>query len=300
MWRLQKGLRAFQSPLLPSTPSNEKRGTSLFADRRALAWGGAACTAIALVALLSCASPFPFATLFAGGGAPQAIAPQNYFAIVTTSYNVADAPGRDREYALALPYFFSHFPRRVAGLVSASAPWPRAARHQWAHLSYFVPPAGLTQKSAMESAGLRQLVRELAAGVPLDDDAVVFKASGRYQVARNDFLEDVLANPQYDVWAKPFGAWALSERGEHVITPGDAKVFTFLFAMRWRFFRDLFANVDIEKLETHDTVPSKGWRGYDIETYVMDYIREKGLRLWRAQYLHVVANIDNRGFLNYF
>jgi hypothetical protein len=164
-----------------------------------------------------------------------------------------------------------------------------------------VPPAELTQKSAKESAGLRQLVRELAAAnASLDDDSVVFKASGRYQVARNDFLEDVLANPQYDVWAKPFGAWALSERGEHVITPGDAKVFTFLFAMRWRFFRDLYAHVDIEKLETHDTVPSKGWRGYDIETYVMDFIREKGLRLWRAQYLHVVANIDNRGFLNYF
>lgn len=40
--------------------------------------------------------------------------------------------------------------------------------------------------------------------------------------------------------------------------------------------------------------------GYDIESYVMDYIVEKGLRLRSVPYLHIVANIDNRGFLNYF
>ncbi len=40
--------------------------------------------------------------------------------------------------------------------------------------------------------------------------------------------------------------------------------------------------------------------GYDIESYVMDYIVEKGLRMRAVPYLHVVANIDNRGFLNYF
>lgn len=40
--------------------------------------------------------------------------------------------------------------------------------------------------------------------------------------------------------------------------------------------------------------------GYDIESYVMDYIVDKRLRMRAVPYLHVVANIDNRGFLNYF
>ena len=32
----------------------------------------------------------------------------------------------------------------------------------------------------------------------------------------------------------------------------------------------------------------------------MDYVNAKRLRLRAVPYLHVVANIDNRGFLNYF
>jgi hypothetical protein len=70
--------------------------------------------------------------------------------------------------------------------------------------------------------------------------------------------------------------------------------------MRWRYFRAMYETIDLEKLESYDTVPSKGWAGYDIESYTMDFIKEKGLRLFRVPYLHVVANIDNRGFLNYF
>jgi hypothetical protein len=158
------------------------------------------------------------------------------------------------------------------------------------------------QKSAKESEGLRLLVAELSRGnaTAIADDAVVFKASGRYQVARDDFLEAVAANPDFDVWARPFGAWTLDEKGQHVIAPGDAKIFTFYYAMRWRHFRELYETVDIDKLENYDTVPSKGWRGYDIESYTMDFIKERGLRLWRADYLHVVTNIDGRGFLVYF
>ena len=100
------------------------------------------------------------------------------------------------------------------------------------------------------------------------------------------------------MWAKTFGSWSLDAEGRHIIERGDKKIFTFCWAMKWKHFRDLYLDVDLDKLEHFDG--NKGWLGYDIESYVMDYIVEKKLRLRAVPYLHIVANIDNRNFLNYF
>lgn len=232
----------------------------------------------------------------------RAAAPTNAIAIVTASYvaGSADEVRRDGEYRRGLSYIFAHF-ARVVGVVSARDAWPLERVFPFDALVLYEPLARFMQKSSKESEGLRLLVTTLVgANASIDDDAVVFKASGRYHIVRDDFIEVVGANPNFDAWARPFGEWHLDEQGQHVITPGDAKIFTFYFAMRWRHFRAMYETVNLEKLESHDTVPSKGWKGYDIETYTMDYIKEKGLRLFRVPYLHVVANIDNRGFLNYF
>jgi hypothetical protein len=228
--------------------------------------------------------------------------PLNAVAIVTAAYEsgAADEVRRDGEYRRGLKYFFSQF-SRVVGVLSSRSEWPLAKSFPFELLLSYYPSARFTQKSAKESEGLHRLVSMLVgSNSTIDDDAIVFKASGRYHIVRNDFIDAVVANSQFDVWARPFGAWSLDEHGEHKITPGDSKIFTFYFAMRWRYFRAMYETIDLEKLESYDTVPSKGWLGYDIESYTMDFIKEKGLRLFRVPYLHVVANIDNRGFLNYF
>ncbi len=264
-----------------------------------------ACTTM-LAAGISPATRVFFAPTLArpvgGAAAPRAAAPASAVAVVTAAYKAgaADEARRDGEYRRGLAYFFAQF-ARVVGVVSASDEWPLARAFPFTALVTYEPSAQYSQKSAKESEGLRLLVASLAnANTSIDDDAIVFKASGRYHIVREDFIEAVVANPDFDAWARPYGAWHLDEQGQHVITPGDNKIFTFYFAMRWRHFRAMYETVDLDKLESFDTVPSKGWKGYDIESYTMDYIKEKALRLFRVPYLHVVANIDNRGFLNYF
>jgi hypothetical protein len=220
--------------------------------------------------------------------------------IVTSAYSSAwsNTPERDKEYVLGLSYVFSHFPR-VVGLVSSHEPWPVADLFKWDNLYYFEMSPRWTTKSAQESEGLHWLVSMLASNMSISDDAVIYKVSGRYQIVRDDFIEAVGMHPDFDVWAKPFGSW-VDDGGVHKISPGRNKMFTFFFAMRWRYFRELYETVDLQKLSTYDTIPSRGWKGYDIESYIMDYINEKRLRLWEAPYLHVVGNIGNKGFLTYF
>lgn len=233
---------------------------------------------------------------------PRACAPPDYLAIVTVAYDPSrsDNAHREIEYRRGLDYLFSRF-QRVAGVVSAPERMPLVAEYGFQPALHFTTSPRYTQKSAKESEALRHLVRHLnrTEGGSIPDSTIVFKASGRYQVVRDDFLQAVMANRDFDVWAKPFGSWTLDENGHHEIAGGDDKIFTFYFAMRWPLFRDMYAHIDLEKLQSHDTIPSKGWRGYDVESYIMDVVKERGFRLWRAPYLHVVANIDNEGPLRY-
>jgi hypothetical protein len=228
------------------------------------------------------------------------IAPLDSVIIVTSAYSSAwtNTAERDKEYVLGLSYIFSHFPR-VVGLVSSHESWPLADLYKWDQLYYFEMSPKWTTKSAQESEGLRWLVSMLESNMTISDDTVIFKVSGRYQIVRNDFIEAVSKYPNYDVWAKPFGSWE-DNGGVHKISQGRHKMFTFLFAMRWKYFRELYKTVDLYKLSNFDTIPSRGWKGYDIESYIMDYVHEKRLRLWETPYLHVVGNIGNKGFLTYF
>ena len=179
---------------------------------------------------------------------------------------------RDREYALGMDYFFPRFEDRVAGLIAGGPEarrWPLLARYPFARLHFF--DSNFTQKSAKESHGIQHFVRDAVAaqaseaegreGSPwthLRDDDVVFKASGRYQIVRDDFVDEIArTHTSFDVWAKTFGSWTLDDEGQHRIERGDKKIFTFCWAMKWAHFRDLYLNVDLEKLERFDG--NKGW-----------------------------------------
>eukprot|EP01124_Arcella_intermedia_P028905 TRINITY_DN5990_c0_g1_i2.p4 TRINITY_DN5990_c0_g1~~TRINITY_DN5990_c0_g1_i2.p4 ORF type:complete len:131 (+),score=5.31 TRINITY_DN5990_c0_g1_i2:396-788(+) len=115
---------------------------------------------------------------------------------------------------------------------------------------------------------------------------VVFKVSGRYQVVRDDVLEAVQAHPDHDVWYRAFGSWT---HGPTRTTPGDSVAMTFFFAMRWRYFRDFYMEV---------WVPNLGGQG--IEEQLPIYCKYKRLRIYHLPYLHVVANINSLGVLEYY
>ena len=203
-------------------------------------------------------------------------APSFIVALVTAAF----VPGRfgelqqsrDREYALGVDFFFPRFEDRVAGLVAGgpeARSWPLLARYRFARLHFF--DSNFTQKSAKESHGIQHFVRDVVAaqasgaeehtGGPwtrLRDDDVIFKASGRYQIVRDDFVDEIARTHDFfDVWAKTFGSWTLDEEGQHRIERGEKKVFTFCWAMKWAHFRDLYLNVDLEKLERFDG--KRGW-----------------------------------------
>lgn len=227
-----------------------------FVPHRPLSWSGPAPTLMPL--------------------APQGMqrpAPTFAFALVTAAYIPGRQSLRDREYTLGLDYFFPRFANRVAGLIAGgpnALSWPLLPRYDFSALEFF-DSTTYTTKSAKESHGIQFFVRTILspegaapAHTPVTswrsiaDDDVVFKASGRYQIVRDDFLDEIaLTRDSFDVWAKTFGTWTLDEDGQHKITKGEKKIFTFCWAMKWRFFRDLYLHIDLDKLEHFDG--NKGW-----------------------------------------
>ena len=205
----------------------------------------------------------------------QRPAPAFVFALVTAAY-IPDSGRfgdqhqnvRNREYTLGLDFFFPRFGNRVAGLVAGATDmqsWPILSRYDFAMLEFF-DSKKYTTKSAKESHGIQHFVQKVlrpdggtaSTWRGIADDDVVLKASGRYQIVREDFLDEIAQSRDFfDVWAKPFGSWVLDEEGQHKISKGEKKVFTFCWAMKWRFFRDLYLNVDLDKLERFDG--HKGW-----------------------------------------
>ena len=205
----------------------------------------------------------------------QRPAPTFVFALVTAAF----IPGRfgdqrqylrNKEYTLGLDFFFPRFGNRVAGLIAGTndaQSWPILLRYDFSMLEFFDSKTFSTQ-SAKESQGIQHFVQKISrpdgggdmasTWYSITDDDVVLKASGRYQIVRDDFLDEIaLTREFFDVWAKPFGSWILDEEGQHKITKGEKKVFTFCWAMKWRYFKDLYLHVDLDKLEHFDG--NKGW-----------------------------------------
>ncbi|KAI9019641.1 hypothetical protein DFJ74DRAFT_769342 [Hyaloraphidium curvatum] len=209
------------------------------------------------------------------------------------------ASTREEEYRTALEFALPLFSRSFA--VYSEDPtcgWELPRRFPFTR-AVCVPdvPATLRNKGAREAFALnRFLASPEPAAAALDaPDAIVVKLSGRYRLARPDFLRFVASHPECDVWARTFGSWYLDREKLHVLRPGGDMLLTFLFAMRGRHFADLFRGVDLGVLE------GAGGAGmYDLERYVVDYARKLGLRVCGTEALHVSANIGNGGVWGYY
>lgn len=206
-------------------------------------------------------------------------APTFIFALITAAhvpdhFDEQQQRLRDHEYALSLDFFFPRFGDRVAGVIAGgpgARGWPLLLRYHFSRLEFF--NSMFSQKSAKESQGIQRFVRAITSGEEapegadasfsaswssIGDDDVVFKTSGRYQIVRDDFVDEIAkTRDSFDAWAKTFGAWKLDKEGQHQIERGEKKIFTFCWAMKWRHFKDLYLNIDLEKLERFDG--NKGW-----------------------------------------
>lgn len=109
-----------------------------------------------------------------------------------------------------------------------------------------------------------------------DDDDMIVKLTGRYRLISRDFLQIVEDHPEVDVFVK--------------CDPGYpkplGKVFTGCFAIRYKFFKELLENLDLEKMERELI---------DIEVEVANFAQKLKARGDRVMYLDKVGMSANIG-----
>ena len=130
----------------------------------------------------------------------------------------------------------------------------------------------LQNKGANEVMAIRACISHL----PFNDEDMVIKMTGRYFLYSRDFV-NLIESTQTD-----YDAYVLS--GKHFIREND--IFAGCFAMRWKYFKEMIEQVDVEKIESEMI---------SVETVFADYIREFNLREKRVTQLHMIANVDFPG-----
>lgn len=108
-----------------------------------------------------------------------------------------------------------------------------------------------------------------------NDEDMIVKITGRYYFISDHFLKTVESHPSIDVFAK--------------LSP-DGQVYTGCFAMRYKYFKELFRQIDVKKMERE---------GINVETEVANYIQKiaqpQNVRVMYLDRLDLVANIFGNG-----
>jgi hypothetical protein len=198
--------------------------------------------------------------------------PEPFF-VVTAAYQ-ADFSSRDPEYAYGLDYVGTRGFSAAIFVSEATTAWGVTETVPWDYKLYYTSPH--TSKSAKESDALRALVTQIenSSKASLDENAMVIKLSGRYQVLRDELLMTVRNRPDVDMVAKRCSLnleWCT----------GD-EVYTFFFGLKWRYFRDFYSTVSMDALESTN-----------VEKLLFEYAREKRLNIVLLPRLWVLGNIDN-------
>lgn len=205
---------------------------------------------------------------------------------------------REGEYAAGLAYWAQRFPSRAYVVASevggGRARWPllHALQPPLAGVWYApraYPEAGYpasrmpSDKGSKEVLALRSVLRRLVA-VARDAanatgrEAVIVKASGRYEVVDDGFLAQLGAAPpdSWDLAVRTFGGWTVDAAGggrlRLRVKPGSALAFTFLFAARWSVFKAFYGargGASVARMEA----------GMDVERLLLEWARARKLRV---------------------
>lgn len=127
----------------------------------------------------------------------------------------------------------------------------------------------LRNKGVNEAQSLRAALKKF----PLKDEDLILKLTGRYFFHTNNFIKLIDTNPTYDCFVK------LDQFGQ---------VFTGCFAMRFKYFKDLFEQLDLDKMES---------KMISIESAVAEYIKfnSSKLKVFFVEQLDLTANIFGYG-----
>lgn len=131
-----------------------------------------------------------------------------------------------------------------------------------------------TDDPAIKNKGVRETlsVRKCLPQIPIGDDDIVIKITGRYLMRDRYFIDTVLATQNlYDVW----GVF-----GKHFVSEGH--LFTGCYAMRGKYFKGIYNGMDLETVE-RDFV--------SIEKIFGEYIDENRLRVCKLPSVHVKARV---------
>lgn len=206
---------------------------------------------------------------------------------------------REGEYAAGLAYWAQRFPSRAYVVASevggGRARWPllHALQPPLAGVWYApraYPEAGYPasrmprDKGSREMLALRSVLRRLAAvardaaNATAGREAVIVKASGRYEVVDDGFLAQLGAAPpdSWDLAVRTFGGWTVDAAGggrlRLRVKPGSALAFTFLFAARWSVFKAFYGargGASVARMEA----------GMDVERLLLEWARARRLRV---------------------
>jgi|SRR5579862_4787806 len=130
----------------------------------------------------------------------------------------------------------------------------------------------LRNKGVNETMSMRASLPYL----PFEDDDIVIKLTGRYHLYSREFIHIIEANANdYDA----FVCW-----GKHFVTRGH--VFTGCFAMRWKYFKKIISEMNLENAE-RQMIP--------VEYLFAEFIRQNNLKTKEIDPLHVRARIFYSG-----
>lgn len=140
--------------------------------------------------------------------------------------------------------------------------------------SYF--PSDFT-KSQREFTSIQALLPELEANKEIDDKTFIVKVTGRYILIKDTFINSVQAeanNPasSIDILLR---LAPMSENG--------IQMFTFLYAMRYKWFKQLFSKSPYELGKQN------------IEKFMIQFIAENALCAMPLNSLDILTNINNEG-----
>lgn len=233
---------------------------------------------------------------------PAQALPRNMVAVVAAQH-VREAPLL-WDYELSLEYTFLAFERVYSVVRSAKTHWDFIESYPFVLPPVYCCGSGARgggsgnassgygygedeEGGAWESQGLQDMVAALEASGGLQDPSdIVFKLSGGYQIPRGDFLEEVLANPNFDVWGR--------------FTGGEADTFLpFMWAMRWGHFREYYGQSVAGRGEFVEGGGEGGMPGTTRKAsrHLLEYIQRNSLAVYNASYLHVVGRVGENEFV---
>lgn len=205
----------------------------------------------------------------------ESLTPKPFF-IATAAYHEGELKHiRDAEYKYGLSYIASRsFPSAVVVSETQSA-WDTIEALPWEIKLYYT--STYTSKSAKESDSISALVMKIknSKTSSIDENTMIIKVSGRYQVVRDDLLMTVRNHPEVDMIAKRCDVewWC-----------GPNEAYTFLFGLKWKYFEEFYTNVSMDILETAN-----------VEELIVDYADRKMLNIKWLPRLWVIGNINDRG-----